>query len=193
MAMNFDLGRILNQYANPAPAPGDHVEQDFDQVASSADPEDLRQGVDEAFRSDQTPPFGSMVAQLFGQADPEQRTTMLNHLLSGLGPAVIGSFLGDSAGRAGGLGSLLSGNRDLLGGLLGRLGVQREEQVRLAPEQVERLRPEQVEQLANHAERENPGIIEHMADFYARNPALFKALGGAALAIALGKMARTRH
>lgn len=192
MAMNFDLGRILNQYASPSPAPTDHVEQDFDEVAGNADPEDLRQGVDEAFRSDRTPPFGSMLGQLFGQADPEQRTTMLNHLLNGLGPAVIGSFLGDSAGRAGGLGALLGGSRDLLGGLLGRLGDQ-QERVRLSPEQVERLRPEQIEQLANHAERENPGIIEHMAAFYSRNPALFKALGSAALAIALGKMARTRH
>lgn len=192
MAMNFDLGRILNQYANPAPRPSDHVEQDFDQVASNADPEDLRQGVDEAFRSDQTPPFGSMLAQLFGQADLEQRTNMLNHLLSALGPAVIGSFLGDSAGRAGGLGALLGGSRDLLGGLLGRLG-DGQEPVRLSPEQVARLRPEQIEQLANHAERENPAVIERMAEFYSRNPALFKALGGAALAIALGKIARTRH
>jgi hypothetical protein len=81
----------------------------------------------------------------------------------------------------------------MLGGLLEKLTGAPQEPVQLSPEQVEQLTPAQVEQLATYAERENPGVIDQMAGFYARNPALFKALGGAALAIALGRMARTRH
>jgi hypothetical protein len=192
MAANFDLGRILNQYANPTPQAGD-IEQDFDEVARNADPEDLRQGVDEAFRSDQTPPFGSMLGQLFGQADLNQRTGMLNQLLNAAGPTVLGALLGGNAGRSGGLGGFLGSGGHMLGGLLEKLTGAPQEPVQLSPEQVEQLTPAQVEQLATYAERENPGVIDQMAGFYARNPALFKALGGAALAIALGRMARTRH
>jgi len=55
---------------------------------------------------------------------------------------------------------------------------------------VERMSPDEFQELAMHAERENPGVIDHMSRFYAQNPALVKALGGAALAIALGKMSQ---
>jgi hypothetical protein len=72
--------------------------------------------------------------------------------------------------------------------LLNQGGGQR--QVKLTPEQVEQLSPEQVQEIASHAEQENPGIIDHMSRFYAQNPTLVKALGGAALAIALGKLAQ---
>jgi hypothetical protein len=177
MALGFDIGRILEQYggANPNQA-SPRVEQDFDDVARHTPHEDLTHGLSEAFRSDQTPPFGSMVGQLFGQADPQQRTGMLNQLLAGLGPSVIGSLLG------GGLGG------GALGGLLNRAAGQ--QQVQMTPEEAEQLSPEQVQELASRAERENPGIIEHMSRFYAQNPTLVKALGGAALAIALGKMSQ---
>jgi hypothetical protein len=180
MALGFDIGRILEQYSGVNPQqPPPKVEQDFDDIARNSPHEELTHGLSEAFRSDQTPPFGNMVGQLFGQADTHQRTGMLNQLLGGLGPSVIGSLLG---GLGGGLGG------GALGGLLnGATGLQ---QVDLKPEDVERLSPEQVQELATRAERENPGIVDQMSRFYAQNPTLVKALGGAALAIALGKMSQ---
>ena len=51
---------ILQQYADPARAPHDRVDQHFDQVAQQASPQDLGNGVAAAFRSDATPPFGQM-------------------------------------------------------------------------------------------------------------------------------------
>jgi hypothetical protein len=175
MALGFDIGRILGQYTNANPGePPQQVEQDFDDIANNSPHEDLTQGLSEAFRSDQTPPFGNMIGQLFGQSDTHQRTGMLNHLLGALGPSAIGSVLGGG----------------MLGGLLNRDGGQ---PTQISPEMAERMSPEQVQQLATQAEQENPGIIEHMSRFYAQNPTLVKALGGAALAIALGKMAQRRN
>lgn len=182
MALGFDIGKILDQYSGMnAGQPPQQVEQDFDHIARNSPHEDLSQGLSEAFRSDQTPPFGNMVGQLFGQADTHQRTGMLNQLLGALGPSVIGSMLG------GGLGG---GGNNPLGGLLGRAMGQGQQRVELRPEDVDRLSPEQVQELAMQAERENPGVIDHMSRFYAQNPTLVKALGGAALAIALGKMSQ---
>lgn len=183
MALGFDIGRILSQYGNMNPGqPPQQVEQDFDEIANNSPQEDLTQGLSEAFRSDQTPPFGNMVGQLFGQADAGQRTGMLNHLLGALGPSVLGSVLGGGAG--GGMGGML-------GGLLNRIGGQ--DHAQLTEEEAQQMSPEQVERLAAQAEQENPGIIEHMSRFYAQNPTLVKALGGAALAIALSKMAQRRN
>jgi hypothetical protein len=172
MGMGFDLGRILDQYSGgPNAQQSQQVERDFDDIAQNAPPEELSQGLTEAFRSDQTAPFGDMISQLFGQADTQQRTGMLNQLLSGVGPSLLASVLGGSA----------------LGGLLNRAGGH---EVQLRPEEVEQLTPQQVRDIASQAEKENPGIIERMSGFYAQNPALVKSLGGAALAIALGKMSQ---
>ncbi len=189
MTLGADIGRILQQYKG-APGQGQQqVEQDFDQVSRDADPDDLRDGLSEAFRSDQTPPFGNMVSQLFSQGDSNQRAGMLNQLLGALGPGVIGSLLGGSR-NGGGLGSLLggAGGGGMLDGLLNRLGSG--QQAQLSPEEVDQLSPDQVQEIANRAEQENPGVIDQMSQFYAQNPTLIKALGGAALAIALGKMAQ---
>lgn len=211
MPIGSDFGRILDQYSDPsAQANQPQVEQDFDQVAQNADPEMLEQGLSHAFRSDQTPPFGNMVGQMFGQADSGQRAGMLNQLIGALGPAVIGSILGGRAGGMGGLGGGgmgglggggmgaggLGGLGGLLGGLLGggggaNAGMQQVPQ--LSPQDAERLSPEEVQELAARAEQENPGIIDQMSRYYAQNPQLFKALGGAALAIALGQIAQRRR
>lgn len=208
MPIGSDFGRILDQYSDPsAQANQPQVEQDFDQVAQNADPEMLEQGLSHAFRSDQTPPFGNMVGQMFGQADSGQRAGMLNQLIGALGPAVIGSILGGRAGGlgGGGMGGLgaggmgaggLGGLGGLLGGLLGggggaNAGMQQVPQ--LSPQDAERLSPEEVQELAARAEQENPGIIDQMSRYYAQNPQLFKALGGAALAIALGQIAQRRR
>ncbi len=179
MAFGFDIGNILKQYTGAnASQPSSQVEQDFDNVVNSTPQEELTHGLSEAFRSDQTPPFSNMIGQLFGQADTQQRTGMVNHLLSALGPSAIGAVLGQGGGG-------------MLGGLLNRAGGQQSAQ--LSPQEADQLSPEQVQELAAYAEKENPGIIDHMSHFYAQNPAMVKALGGAALAIALGKMAQRKN
>jgi hypothetical protein len=176
MGLGFDMGRILEQYTGGASnQQGRQVVQDFDHIAQNAPHEDLRHGLTEAFRSDQTAPFSEMIGQLFGNADTQQRTGMVNQLLSGMGPSVLGSLLGGGA----------------LGGLLNRVGGSH--QVQLTPEEVDRLSPQQVQELARHAEQEDPSIMERMSDFYARNPGLVKTLGGTALAIALGKMSQRKR
>lgn len=203
MPIGSDFGRILDQYSDPSvQANQPQVEQDFDQISQNADPDMLEQGLSHAFRSDQTPPFGNMVGQMFGQADSGQRAGMLNQLIGALGPAVIGSILGGRAGGMGGMGGSgmgaggLGGLGGLLGGLLGgggggNAGMQQVPQ--LSPQDAERLSPEEVQELAARAEQEHPGIVDQMSRYYAQNPQLFKALGGAALAIALGQIAQRRR
>jgi hypothetical protein len=187
MTLGADIGRILQQYSAAQQQPQEKLEQDFDEVARHANTEELHDGLNEAFHSKETPPFGQMVSQLFSQGDTHQRTAMLNQLIAGLGPSVIGSLLGGS--KAGGLSGMLGGaGGNLLHSFLNRIG--NGQQVQLAPEEVDQLSPQQVEQIADRAEQENPGIVDQMSRFYAQNPTLVKALGGAALAIALGKMAQ---
>jgi len=168
--MAFDLGNLLNQYlGGPAGANHSQAEDDFDRVAQNAPHATLAQGLTGALRSDQTPPFPQMVSQLFGQSNPNQRAGMLNQLIATLGPAVLAQ-LGN-----GGLGNLFGG---------GKAPAQ------VTPEQASQVSPEQVRELAEKAEQENPSIVDRMGDFYAQNPTLVKAIGGAALAIALGHMAQ---
>jgi hypothetical protein len=202
MGLGFDIGQILGQYNGVNPQqPPQEIEEHFDQVASNAPHEELGEGVSEAFRSDQTPPFANMLGQSFGQADNHQRTGMVNQLLGGLGPAVISSMLGRGMGGGGmGGGGMGGGLGGMLGGAMGGGGLASilgqlasgGRQPQLTQDEVSRLRPEEIEELAQHAERENPGIIDQMGRFFAQNPNLVKGLGGAALAIALGKMAQRR-
>jgi hypothetical protein len=166
--MSFNLGNLLNQYlggganANPAQA-----ENDFDHVAQNSPFAALAQGVTQALRSDQTPPFSQMVGQMFSNGNPEQRAGMLNQLLSNINPGVLAS---------------------VAGGLFGNLAGG--DQAKVSPEQAAQLSPEQVQELAAKAEQQNPGIVERMGDFYAQHPTLIKTIGGAALAVALGAMAK---
>ncbi len=53
----------------------------FENAARQAPAEDVSHGLHEAFRSDSTPPFEKMVAQLFGRSDPSQRAGFLNQIL----------------------------------------------------------------------------------------------------------------
>jgi hypothetical protein len=173
--MSFDLGSLLQQFtgANASPA---QAEQHFDQVAQSAPQAQLSQGLSQAFRSEQTPPFPQMAAQLFGNSDPNQRAGMLNQIFSSIGPGVLSSLAGGALG--GGLGSLFGG---------GQSGSQVPQ---VTPEQASQMTPDQVRQIAEQAEQHNPSVVDRMGDFYAQHPALVKGLGGAALAIALGHMAQ---
>lgn len=176
------IGGLLQQYtgADPAQASG-NVDNDFDQVAQAAPQSALAGGLAEAFRSDQTPPFGNMMGQLFGQANNQQRASILNTLLSVAGPMVLQQVLNrQSGGGGGGLGGLL-------GGLMGGGGGQ---QQTITPEQAAQIPPEAVEEIAAHAEQKDPSVIDQISGIYAQHPTLIKTLGGGALAILLAKMAR---
>jgi len=174
--MAFDLGSLLQQYIGGAAAPADQVENHFDQAAQNASGGLLSAGLAAAFRSDQTPAFGQMAGQLFGQSNPNQQAGMLNTILAGMGPAVLGALL-NKGGASGGLGGLLG---QLTGG-----GATPQ----LTPAQASTLKREQVQVIASHAEQSNPGIIDELSGFYAEHPTLVKTLGSAALSIALAKMA----
>jgi len=138
--------------------------QQFDQVAQAASPDVLSAALSHAFRSEQTPSIGAMVAQLFGNSSPQQQAGMLNQILASLGP-----------GAAATLGSAL-------GGVPGPGGTE------VTPAQASQLTPQQVEDVVHQAHQNDPGIADQLAAFYAQHSGLIKTLGGAALAIAMAKM-----
>lgn len=172
--MSFDFGSLLQQYARaPQQVPPEKAEHDFDEVAQNAPAEDLASGVTEAFRSDRTPPFPQMVSQLFGNSNAQDRAGMLNQMLGNINPGVLSSIVGG-----------------VLGNVLQSRGGGQQQVPRITPEDAERMTPQEVQQIAERAQKENPGILDTMGTFYAQHPTLVKSLGGAALAIALGRMAQ---
>ncbi len=144
---------------------GGDPEAHFDKVAQQATPNQLGAGLAEAMRSDQTPPFGNMVGQMFGQSSPAQQAGVLNQILAALGPAAAAALAGGALGRM-----LPSG------------------QSQLSPEQASQLSPAQVSEIAAQAEQSHPGVVDQVSQFYAQHSGLIKVLGGAALAVALAKM-----
>jgi hypothetical protein len=161
------VGDILQRYSGQsggtAAAPAD-PHADFHQVAEAAPREEVASGLSQAFRSDQTPPFPQMLANLFSRADPNQRAGLLNRLLSSLGPGVLSAVPG-------------------LGGVSGGS---------VTPEQANQVSPNQVQQMAEQAQRQNPSIVDEVSNFYAQHPQVVKALGGLALTIALQHIMRRR-
>lgn len=159
----FDL---LKQYASGLPGQATANALDhFGEVAQTASPEAIGQGLAAAFRSDQTPPFAQMVSQLFGEANPQQQSGMLNQLLAVLGPSAA-AVLGTDKLQDSGSGA-----------------------PQMTPDQAAQISPQNVQQLAEHAERRDPSIVDTMSSFYAQHPTLVKTLGSAALTIALSKIA----
>ena len=75
---------VLNQYRNSPQAPP-NVADDFDSVARQVPRHDLSDGLEQAFRSEQTPPFEQMVRQLFEHSDPDQRAGALNQFREAAG------------------------------------------------------------------------------------------------------------
>jgi hypothetical protein len=142
------LDGLLQQLLKTVPGQENALaEQHFDQVAQQASPDLLSQGLAAAFRSDQTPAFPQMAAQMFARATPEQQQAILAHMQG---------VLGADAGSA-------------LGG--------------------QNVSPGVVQSTLERAHADNPSIIDKMSDFYAQHPGLVKTIGGAALTIAMAKMA----
>ena len=166
------LSGMLQQYsgaqANQAPAT---LNDDFDQLTRTAPRGALADGLSAAFRSDQTPPFAQMLSQLFMNSGGAQRAGIINTLIATLGPTIVAQML--ARGGASGLAGLLSGG-----------------QKEVTPEQAEQVPPDVVQNVATQAEQQDPSVIDRLSDFYAEHPTLIKTLGGAALTIALAKIAQ---
>src|SRR5262249_30230400 len=113
---------------------------------SGAPPNAVAGGISQAFRSDQTPPFPEMLANLFSHCDPNQRAGVLNQLLSSIGPGTLTALPGMAS-----LSSLFRGGC-------------------IRPEQAGQVSPGQVQQMAAHAERENPSVVDQISSFYAQYP-----------------------
>jgi hypothetical protein len=154
---------ILQPYA----ARPTSTEHDFAEVAPQVPPDVLGDGLAQAFRSEQTPPFGNMVGQLFGNSNPQQRAGLLTQLLATVGPALLGR---------------------LASGALGRFA-QGGGATQVTPDVASQVTPDQVNEIAAEAEKKDPGILDRIGGFYAQHPDVVKGLGGAALAIALGQIA----
>lgn len=173
--MGFSLSGLLQQYLGGNASSAETPEH-FEQAAQGASPSVVSQGLSAMFHSDQTPPFAQMASHLFGQANPSQQAGMLNQLTAGMGPNAISSLLRGAGGAA-------------LAGVIGNAATSNNT---ITPEQASQLTPDQVQQIAAHAEQNSPGIVEHMSNFYAQHSGLIKTLGGAALTIALAKMAEAQ-
>ena len=152
---------ILQQITGAGGNPADH----FDRVAEQASPDELGRGLAAAMRSDETPPFGSMIGQMFGQSSPTQQAGVLNQILGSLGPAALSGLAGGALGRILGPGT-----------------------TQVTPEQASQLSPTQVTEIAAHAEQAQPGIVDQVSQFYAQHSGLIKTLGGAVLVATLAKM-----
>lgn len=147
------------------------VSSTYDQMSRTVPQNTLAEGLTHAFQSEQTPPFGNMVSNLFSQSNPDQKAGLLNNIIGGLGPGGLSSVL---AG-AGGLGALAN--------ILPAGG-------NVTPAQAQQVSPEQVRVLAEQAEKKNPSIVNTAANFYAQHPTLVKSLGAGALALLVSKISK---
>ena len=155
----------LSQMVANAGASGNVADHEFDQVAQQAPTDVLSHALSGAFSSNETPPMGQMVGQLFGNSNGQQQSGLLNQLLATLGPAAAAA---------------------LAGGALGRVMSPGATQV--TPEQAAKMTPDQVQAVVTHANETHPGIADQLGNFYAQHSGLIKTLGGAAMLIAMTKM-----
>jgi hypothetical protein len=166
MPLSDFLG-LLQQYRGASPAaPPATTEQDYSLVAQSAPPSHLASGLAEAFRSNQTPPFSQMLGTLFSNSNGQQRAGILNQLLGYVGPGILAS------GGLTSLAGLLHGGNNV------------------TPEQANQVPPEAVQQLAEHAQKQNPSIVDQASEFYSQHPTLVQALGAGSLALIMSRLSQ---
>lgn len=172
MTWTDQLGNLLQQYTSGGAAaqPAPDVHAHFDQVAQAAPASAIAEGLTAAFNSDKTPAFGQMLSTLFNNSNGDQKAGMINHLLSSVSPSTLTQVL-SGAGLAG-----------LMGGA-----------TQITPDQAQKLTPDTVQQLATHAQKSNPSVVETVSSFYAQHTTLVKTLGGAALSVALAKVAERQR
>jgi hypothetical protein len=174
MSWTDKVGSLLKQYTTSGSAvaqPAPDVHAHFDEVVQAAPTSAIAEGLTAAFNSDKTPAFGQMLSTLFNNSTGDQKAGMVNHLLSSVSPGILTQVLSGAG----------------LSGLLGAGNTQ------LTPDQAQKLSPEVVQQLATHAQNSNPSVVESVSNFYAQHTTLVKTLGGAALTVALAKVAERQR
>lgn len=163
------IGGALKQYADNSQE-NPRAQEDFDQISRQAPKSSIADGISGLFRSDQTPPFPQLAAQLFSHSNGQQRAGLLNMLLSAVGPMLFSQIL---------KGKGLSGLGDLFAG----------GQTQVTPQQAEQIPPDAVQDIAAQAQEQNPSIVDRIGDFYADHPDLVKSLGSGAVSSVLSRMA----
>ncbi len=166
------VGGLVQQYASGNVTQPGQVEQHYDQMTQNTPLSTIASGLAAAFRSDQTPAFGQLAGQLFGASGGSQQASMLNSLLASAGPALAGVL---ASGSMPGLSSILGG------------GANRQ----VTPAQAAQVSPQEIQDLATHVEKHDPSIVDRVSEMYAQQPAIVKTLGGAAMAVALAKIAQS--
>ena len=171
MTLLDQLGSVLKQYSSGATQNPAAATEHFDQVAQAAPQNLIAEGLSAVFRSDQTPAFGNLVSSLFSQSNGDQKAGILNQLITSVGPSNLARLAGGGI-----LGTLLSGGAG-----------------QVSPQQAQNISPDVVEQIATHAEKADPSVVDKASAFYAQHTTLVKTLGGAALSIALAKVAERQR
>jgi hypothetical protein len=166
MGLADELGQVLQNVLGGKASAAD-IHSAYDQVAGAVPHGELADSLSHVFNSDQTPPFEQMLGGLFGESSPDQKAGLLNQVLSSLGPSA-----GTVLGGLGGLSGMLQG-----GGTV-------------SPAQAQQISPQTVEVLARKAREINPGIVDAVSGFYAKNPQLVKAIGAGALALLMSRLSR---
>jgi hypothetical protein len=153
MSLMDQLGGVLEQYRNGGtPVNPQDAMQHYQQAASQASPSVLSGALNAIFRSPQTGTFGQNVSTMFGSSDANQRAGILNTLLASGGAGIL-SKLGLGPGTT-----------------------------QVSPQQAQQIQPAAVESAADHAQQQDPSIIDRASQFYAQHPTLVQALGtGAAI------------
>jgi len=162
---------LLKQYAD---SPTD-THADFDVVAREVPSSVLGDGIAEALRSDKTPAFGNIVSSLFGNSNPQQRAGLLTQLIQAAGPALLSSLSGGAIGK-------------IIQGMKGKLD---DGAVQVSPSDAASVTADELNEISKSAESHDTGIFDKIGAYYAQHPEVVKVLGGAALAIALGRMAKS--
>jgi hypothetical protein len=164
MGMLSGLGDLVKQFSS---AEGGAAAQ---QTVGSAPQSAIASGLAEVFRSSETAPFAQQASQLFANSNGSQQASVLNALIAAAGPTVLAKLGG---------GSSLAG---LLGSSPGTI----------TPEQAASVNPEEVQALAEHAEKQDPSIMDRISEVYSAHPQMIQALGAAALALAAAHISKNQ-
>jgi hypothetical protein len=162
---------ILDKYGsgNASNVPAS-VETDFDRLSRHAPASTVSEGLADAFRSDATPPFATMLSQLFGRSPSSQKSNVLNTLVATLGPTLVSQFLSRHGAD--------------------RAAKEIQHGAPVSPDVAEQVPTASIEAMAKEAEQKDPSIIDRISKFYAEQPAILKTLGGVALTVAMAKVAQ---
>lgn len=140
----------------------------FDQATQGADQQTLANGLGQAFRSQDTPPFAQLVSHLFNNSNPEQKTGLLNTILSSLGPGALAGLGAKGGGLSGLIGAFQGGG--------------------ITSNHAQQVSSQDVHELASHAESQNPSVVDSVSQFYSQHSGLIKTLGPTFLQSIMGKM-----